>query len=262
MIEAVIADEKAWIDGAADKTAGVAKEATALPDGRWVAVSQTIRAMALACLCLTFEAAAQSRPPPRSGQMLGALQRDESGKIVLRPAGPRQANAPRARARKQSNRSQFLPVIARRGFIHRAETERYRRRIRAAVNQAQRNRRPGLPTNGAGLTRQQVRILRWLKSRDGDVRRHEAAHYGTGRPYTALPVFDFVAGPDGRRYAVSGHVSFRLPRDIGTGTKGLQILRRLRTAAMAPRTPSARDREVAQALAVAIRQRRNWRASR
>ncbi|MFP6747964.1 MAG: putative metalloprotease CJM1_0395 family protein, partial [Alphaproteobacteria bacterium] len=124
------------------------------------------------------------------------------------------------------------------------------------------NRRPGLPTNGAGLTRQQVRILRWLKSRNGDVRRHEAAHYRTGRPYTALPVFDFVAGPDGRRYAISGHVTFRLPKNIGTGGNGLQILRRLRTAALAPRRPSARDREVAQALAVAIRQRRNRRVAR
>ncbi len=94
------------------------------------------------------------------------------------------------------------------------------------------------------------------------MRRHEAAHYRTGRPYTEPPVFEFITGPDGRRYAISGHVSFRLPKNMSADADGGRILRRLRTAALAPRKPSARDREVAQALAVAIRQWRNPRVSR
>ncbi len=221
-----------------------------------------IRAMALACLSITFDAAAQDRLPAQSGQMLGALQRNENGQIVLRRAGPGQTTAPHARAPQQSHKSRFLPLIASRGFIHRAEAARYRRQIRTAINQAQRNRRPGALTNGAGLTLQQVQLVRWLKSRDGDVRRHEAAHYRTGRPYTEPPVFEFITGPDGRRYAISGHVSFRLPKNMSADADGGRILRRLRTAALAPRKPSARDREVAQALAVAIRQWRNPRVSR
>ncbi len=85
-----------------------------------------------------------------------------------------------------------------------------------------------------------------LKKIDSEVRRHEQAHKSaTGKYAPGSPNFEFVAGPDGKRYAVGGEVEIdksEVPNDPEATIKKAQTIKR---AALAPTDPSAKDREVA-----------------
>ncbi|MFT4925530.1 MAG: hypothetical protein ACI8WB_001623 [Phenylobacterium sp.] len=90
-----------------------------------------------------------------------------------------------------------------------------------------------------------LKQVQQLKSRDAEVRSHEAAHAAAGGQYAGSPTYSFKRGPDGNNYATAGEVSIdasRVPGDpAGTITKMLQV----RAAALAPAQPSSQDRKVA-----------------
>jgi len=88
------------------------------------------------------------------------------------------------------------------------------------------------------------RVIRELKKRDAEVRRHEAAHASAGGPYAGSPSFEFQRGPDGGQYAVGGEVSIDTsPEDTPEETiRKMEIVRR---AALAPADPSPQDLRVA-----------------
>ncbi|MBL8487007.1 MAG: hypothetical protein JNK22_07980 [Rhodocyclaceae bacterium] len=95
------------------------------------------------------------------------------------------------------------------------------------------------------LTAEQLRIVRELQAIDRRVREHEAAHLRAGRGVvTSGANFNYVYGPDGRQYAVSGEVGIdtspeRKPEaNIDKGE-------RIQAAALAPRDPSEQDYRVA-----------------
>lgn len=95
------------------------------------------------------------------------------------------------------------------------------------------------------LTAEQLRIVRELQAIDRRVREHEAAHLRAGRGVvTSGANFNYVYGPDGRQYAVSGEVGIdtapeRKPEaNIDKGE-------RIQAAALAPREPSEQDYRVA-----------------
>ena len=139
----------------------------------------------IVCLALTLDlvlplpfqgAVAQRLPSAQSGQLLGALKRDPSGRIRVVPGAPRQPSLTSGMVvGKRTIR--LLPAIAHDGFIHRARAARYRRHIRDALNRARRSRRPGALLNHAGMTREQAHLIQWLRARDDEVRAHEAALY-------------------------------------------------------------------------------------
>ncbi|MDH3737898.1 MAG: putative metalloprotease CJM1_0395 family protein, partial [Alphaproteobacteria bacterium] len=56
------------------------------------------------------------------------------------------------------------------------------------------------------LTDEQRLEVERLKERDREVRAHEQAHARAGGPYASAPSYEFVRGPDGKSYAVSGEV--------------------------------------------------------
>lgn len=96
--------------------------------------------------------------------------------------------------------------------------------------------------------------LRKLRQRDAEVRAHEQAHIAAGGPYVSGgPHYDYQRGPDGRQYAIGGHVDIDVspvPNDPeGTRKKAEQV----RRAATAPGEPSGQDRQVAaEAAALAL----------
>ncbi|MCG8672212.1 MAG: hypothetical protein MI867_22595 [Pseudomonadales bacterium] len=88
-------------------------------------------------------------------------------------------------------------------------------------------------------------IIRQLKSRDREVRVHEAAHAAVGGRYAGSPSFQYERGPDGVNYAVSGEVSISVSKVAGDPEATLEKAKVIRAAALAPAEPSAQDRRVA-----------------
>lgn len=88
--------------------------------------------------------------------------------------------------------------------------------------------------------------LRELKQRDAEVRAHERAHMAAGGQYVkGGPHYTFQQGPDGRQYAIGGHVDIDVSKVPGDPEATRQKAEQVRRAASAPGEPSAQDREVA-----------------
>jgi hypothetical protein len=96
------------------------------------------------------------------------------------------------------------------------------------------------------LTPEQQQMVAELRSRDVEVRAHEAAHQAAGGDLTGGASFTFQTGPDGRQYAVGGEVPVEL-RSGRTPDETIANAQRVRRAALAPADPSAQDLAVAGA---------------
>lgn len=92
---------------------------------------------------------------------------------------------------------------------------------------------------------QQQREIRSLAARDREVRAHEQAHASVGGVHAGSPVYEYVRGPNGVRYAHGGHVSIDVSEVPGNPTATLRKMRTVARAALAPAQPSAQDRAVA-----------------
>lgn len=87
--------------------------------------------------------------------------------------------------------------------------------------------------------------VRELAARDREVRAHEQAHAATGGIYASAPVYEFTRGPNGVRYATSGHVNIDVSEVPGDPAATLEKLTQVSRAALAPAQPSPQDRAVA-----------------
>lgn len=79
-----------------------------------------------------------------------------------------------------------------------------------------------------------------LQSRDSAVRQEERAHAAAAGPYGSAPQYEYQIGPDGKAYAIGGHV------DVGVSMTGSaadrdRALATLQNAALAPNAPSGAD---------------------
>ncbi len=96
------------------------------------------------------------------------------------------------------------------------------------------------------LTAEEKQRVAELKARDASVRQHERAHLAAAAGLARGGAqFDFVTGPDGRRYAVGGEVQLDtspVPDDPQATIQKAQTVRR---AALAPAQPSSQDHRVA-----------------
>lgn len=97
---------------------------------------------------------------------------------------------------------------------------------------------------------QEQEEIRELAARDREVRRHEQAHAAVGGKYARSPVYEFVRGPDGVRYAVAGEVSIDTSPVAGDPEATISKAQQVRRAASAPAEPSPQDRRVAAEAAV------------
>lgn len=100
------------------------------------------------------------------------------------------------------------------------------------------------------LSPEEERLLQRLKQRDLEVRSHERQHLAAAGGYVKNgPVYEYTIGPDGKRYAVGGHVSLDMspiPNNPEATIRKAQIIKK---AALAPADPSAADRAVAASAA-------------
>lgn len=87
--------------------------------------------------------------------------------------------------------------------------------------------------------------VRQLAARDMEVRAHEQAHAAVGGVHAGAPVYEFTKGPNGVRYAVSGHVNIDVGEVPGDPAATLKKMETVARAALAPAQPSAADRAVA-----------------
>lgn len=106
------------------------------------------------------------------------------------------------------------------------------------------------------LTADEQSQLHQLKNRDREVRAHEQAHASVGGPYAGAPSYQYITGPDGQRYAHSGHVNINSRKIEGNPEATLQKALQIKRAALAPTQPSQQDYRVAagaQQLAIEAR---------
>jgi hypothetical protein len=97
---------------------------------------------------------------------------------------------------------------------------------------------------GNGLSPEEQAEVAELRSRDAEVRAHEAAHMAAGGGLAGGASFTYQTGPDGKRYAVGGEVSINTSGG-NTPEETLSRAQRIRAAALAPADPSGQDRAVA-----------------
>lgn len=98
--------------------------------------------------------------------------------------------------------------------------------------------------NGKELTQEERDVIQKLRSRDAEVRAHENAHISAAGGLASGPSFSYQSGPDGKRYAIGGHVNI----DTSPGKDPQETLmkaERIRSAALSPADPSPQDRAVA-----------------
>lgn len=109
----------------------------------------------------------------------------------------------------------------------------------------------GLPGIGRGgsLSRSDPRAgerIQFLQSQDARVRVHEEEHLNTAGSFALGGIhLDFLSGPDGREYAVGGHVQLDTSEISGDPRATAQKARVIREAALKPGDPSDQDRRVA-----------------
>lgn len=85
---------------------------------------------------------------------------------------------------------------------------------------------------------------------------HEQAHKAVAGQYAGPITYDYVTGPDGKKYIVSGEVPINAPQGR-TPEDTIQIMERVKRAALAPGDPSAQDVAVAAQAAQAQQMARN-----
>ncbi len=96
------------------------------------------------------------------------------------------------------------------------------------------------------LAPDEKREVEKLRKRDREVRAHEAAHKAAaGSLSSGGASFSFTRGPDGRRYATSGEVSIDTSAVSGDPDATIRKMLQVRSAALAPASPSGQDRKVA-----------------
>ena len=105
----------------------------------------------------------------------------------------------------------------------------------------------------AQLSEGEQKQVQELKAADAEIHRHEQAHAAAGGQYAGAPQYEFTNGPDGKRYATSGHVAIDVAPVAGDPKATIEKMDVVQRAANAPAEPSGADRSVA-AKAAALKQ--------
>lgn len=99
--------------------------------------------------------------------------------------------------------------------------------------------------NGKKLSEEEQKQVEDMKERDREVRAHEQAHLAAAGGYARGGIhLETEKGPDGRAYAVGGHVNLDTSKE-NSPEATLQKAMTLQKAATAPASPSSQDRAVA-----------------
>lgn len=97
------------------------------------------------------------------------------------------------------------------------------------------------------LSEEEQHELDRLIAGDAEIRRHEEAHLAAAGSLTVSgPHYEYVTGPDGKRYAVAGEVNIDSAPVSGDPEATITKMQQVRRAALAPAEPSNADRAVAR----------------
>ncbi len=95
------------------------------------------------------------------------------------------------------------------------------------------------------LSEEEQRKVDELEKIDRNVRTHEQAHLSAAGGYARGGAnYEYVTGPDGKRYANSGHVNIDTSKE-NTPEATIRKAEIVRKAALAPADPSPSDRQIA-----------------
>lgn len=107
--------------------------------------------------------------------------------------------------------------------------------------------------NGKQLSASQENQVDALKKVDAAVHAHEQAHLAAAGGYARSgAIYEFKTGPDGKQYAVGGHVNIDASPIANDPKATISKERVVQRAALAPADPSAQDRSVASQAAAEI----------
>lgn len=96
------------------------------------------------------------------------------------------------------------------------------------------------------LSREEQEVLEELKARDREVRLHEQKHMAAaGTLAKGGPKYEYAIGPDGKPYAIGGHVRIDTS-SVADADENRARANQIQRAAMAPGDPSGPDMGVAQ----------------
>ena len=96
------------------------------------------------------------------------------------------------------------------------------------------------------LSTEELQEVTELQQRDQEVKSHEQAHVAAGGSHVRGGAhFEYEVGPDGQKYAVEGEVQIDTSEIPGDPESTIQKMQVIRSAALAPANPSAKDRSVA-----------------
>jgi len=96
--------------------------------------------------------------------------------------------------------------------------------------------------NGKELSDDEIEEIEELEKRDREVRAHEQAHVAAG---ARNATYEYETGPDGMRYATGGHADINTSK-TGDPEKDIDKAQKVKRAALAPKDPSPKDRQVAR----------------
>ncbi len=96
------------------------------------------------------------------------------------------------------------------------------------------------------LSQEEKEAVEKLKRVDREVRTHEMAHKAAAGSFAkGAASFDYTIGPDGKKYAVGGHVNIDTSAVPNNPEATIRKAKAIRSAALAPANPSSQDRSVA-----------------
>ena len=93
-----------------------------------------------------------------------------------------------------------------------------------------------------------------LQQTEQEVIQHENAHKSVGAGVTGAVTYTHTTGPDDQRYINGGEVAIQMPATTGETDETLQLLEKVRQAALAPTEPSPQDLRVAASASAQIQQ--------
>lgn len=101
-------------------------------------------------------------------------------------------------------------------------------------------------TDSASSDSADEKTIKELKARDTEVKTHELQHLASAGAYArGGAVYDYQVGPDGKAYAIGGHVDVDTSPVSGNPSATIQKAQVLKQSAMSVADPSAADSSVA-----------------
>lgn len=80
-----------------------------------------------------------------------------------------------------------------------------------------------------------------LQARDSAVKQEEKGHAAAAGQYASAPQYQYTIGPDGKAYAIGGHVDVSINSQGGSAGNNRSALAALQNAALSPNAPSGAD---------------------